>query len=285
MRTRLATLALTLPLGLAALTGCAGDDSSEEAAPAGSTSSASDDAGDAEEADDGDDPGAEEVDRTEGEEISAEDFTALMVAAFDKATTADVTMQMTAGGQEIESVGQADYSTSPPSMRMEMSGIGGMGEMTMIMVDNVIYMKVAQMSEKFIKLDLDDPANPMGDSFTGQLDPRAQAEVIEAGLVTATYVGEEDVDGDDLDRYTAVVDSQAMFEQMELDPAAAGALPEEITYDLWFDDEGRFAQMAVDMGATAGEVLIRFENWGTDVEIEAPKPSEVTDMGAVTGAS
>jgi len=207
-----------------------------------------------------------------------------MVDAFDKATTADVTMEMSAGGQEIEAVGEADYSTQPPSMRMEMSGMGGMGEMTMVMVDNVMYMKVAQMSDKFIKLDLDDPANPMGDSFTGQLDPRAQAEVIEAGLVSATYVGEEDVEGEDLDRYTAVVDAEAMFDQMELDPAAAGALPEEVTYDLWFDDEGRFAQMVVDMGATAGEVLIRFENWGTDVEIQAPPASQVTDMGAVTGA-
>ena len=281
MRTRLATIALTVPLGLAALTGCGGDDSADEAAPAGSGSSA----GAEEETDAEDDGDAEEVSVAAGEEISAEEFTDLMVSAFEKATTADITMEMTAGGQEIESVGQADYRTQPPSMRMEMSGMGGMGEMTMIMVDNVIYMRVAQMDDKFIKLDLDDPANPMGDSFTNQLDPRAQAEVIEAGLVSATYVGEEEVGGEDLDRYTAVVDSEAMFEQMELDPAAAGALPEEVTYDLWFDDEGRFAQMVVDMGATAGEVAMRFENWGTDVDIEAPPASEVTDMGAMTGVS
>jgi hypothetical protein len=281
MRTRLATLALTVPLGLAALTACGGDDSADEAAPAGSGSSA----GAEEETDAEDDGDADEVSVAAGEEISAEEFTDLMVSAFEKATTADITMEMTAGGQEIESVGQADYRTQPPSMRMEMSGMGGMGEMTMIMVDNVIYMRVAQMDDKFIKLDLDDPANPMGDTFTNQLDPRAQAEIIEAGLVSATYVGEEEVGGEDLDRYTAVVDSEAMFEQMELDPAAAGALPEEVTYDLWFDDEGRFAQMVVDMGATAGEVVMRFENWGTDVDIEAPPASQVTDMGAMTGAS
>lgn len=276
MRTRLASIALTVPLGLAALTGCGGDDAAEDAAPSGADTSTG-----AEGSDEGD---TDEVSVAVGEEISAEDFTDLMVDAFDKATTADVTMEMTAGGQEIEAVGEADYSTQPPSMRMEMSGMGGMGEMTMVMVDNVMYMRIAQMDDNFIKLDLDDPANPMGDSFTGQLDPRAQVEIIEAGLVSATYVGEEDVEGEDLDRYTALVDAEAMFDQMELDPAAAGALPEEVTYDLWFDDEGRFAQMVVDMGATAGEVLIRFENWGTDVEIEAPPASEVTDMGAVTGA-
>lgn len=280
MRTRLATIALTVPLGLAALTACGGDDAAEDAAPAGSGSSAG-----ADEEADAEDGDTEDVSVEAGEEISGEEFTDLMVSAFDKATTADITMEMTAGGQEIESVGQADYRTQPPSMRMEMSGMGGMGEMTMVMVDNVIYMRIAQMDDTFIKLDLDDPANPMGETFTNQLDPRAQAEIIEAGLVSATYVGEEEVGGEDLDRYTAVVDSEAMFEQMELDPAAAGALPEEITYDLWFDDEGRFAQMIVDMGATAGEVVMRFENWGTEVDIEAPPASQVTDMGAVTGAS
>lgn len=281
MRTRLATIALTVPLGLAALTGCGGDDAAEDAAPAGSGARA----GAEDETGAGEDGDTEEVSVAAGEEISAEDFTDLMVAAFDEATTADITMEMTAGGQEIEAVGQADYRTQPPSMRMEMSGMGGMGEMTMVMVDNVIYMRIAQMDDKFIKLDLDDPANPMGDTFTNQLDPRAQAEIIEAGLVSATYVGEESVEGEDLDRYTAVVDSAAMFEQMQLDPAAAGALPEEITYDLWFDDEGRFAQMVVDMGATAGEVVMRFENWGTEVDIEAPPAGQVTDMGAMTGAS
>lgn len=279
MRTRLATIALTVPLGLAALTACGGDDAAEDAAPAGSS------AGAEEEADAEAEGDADEVSVAEGEEISAEEFTDLMVSAFDEATTADITMEMTAGGQEIEAVGQADYRTQPPSTRMEMSGMGGMGEMTMVMVDNVIYMRIAQMDDKFIKLDLDDPANPMGDTFTNQLDPRAQAEIIEAGLVSATYVGEEEVGGEDLDRYTAVVDSEAMFEQMELDPAAAGALPEEVTYDLWFDDEGRFAQMVVDMGATAGEVVMRFENWGSDVDIEAPPASQVTDMGAMTGLS
>lgn len=278
MRSRLATLALTVPLGLAALTACGGEDAAEDAAPAGSGASAG-----AEEETAPEDGDTDEV--AAGEEISAEDLTELMVAAFDAATTADITMEMTAGGQEIEAVGQADYRTQPPSMRMEMSGMGGMGEMTMVMVDNVIYMRIAQMDDRFIKLDLDDPANPMGDAFTNQLDPRAQAEIIGAGLVSATYVGEEEVGGEDLDRYTAVVDSQAMFEQMEMDPAVAGALPEEITYDLWFDDEGRFAQMVVDMGATAGEVLMRFENWGTDVDIEAPPASQITDMGAMTGAS
>ncbi|CAM3681968.1 LppX_LprAFG lipoprotein [Nocardioides marinus] len=274
MRTRLAALALTLPLGLAALTACEDDSSAAGDAPASTGSTSGADAGGA---------GAEVPEVSEGEELSAEEFGALMVAAFEKATTADLVMSMTAGGQDIEVTGQADYSSDPVSMRMEMTGMGGTGDMEIIVVDNAMYMKLAVMSDKFLKLDLDDPDNPVGGSFTGQLDPRAQAEVIEQGLQTATYVGQEEVDGETLDHYTAVVDSQAMLDQLEGAGDVAGQLPETVTYELWLTEDGLYRQMEIDMGAVAGEMLMRFEDWGTDVDIEAPPASQVTDMGDMAG--
>ena len=274
MRTRLAAVALTLPLGLAALTACEDDSYAAGDAPASTGSTSGADAGGA---------GAEVPDVSEGEELSAEEFGALMVAAFEKATTADLVMSMTAGGQDIEVTGQADYSSDPVSMRMEMTGMGGTGDMEIIVVDNAMYMKLAVMSDKFLKLDLDDPDNPVGGSFTGQLDPRAQAEVIEQGLQTATYVGQAEVDGETLDHYTAVVDSQAMLEQLEGAGDVAGQLPETVTYELWLTEDGLYRQMEIDMGAVAGEMLMRFEDWGTDVDIEAPPASQVTDMGDMAG--
>jgi len=274
MRTRLAALALTLPLGLAALTACEDDTSASTDASVGSGTGDSGDAGDS---------GGELPDVAEGEEISAEELSALMISAFEKATTADLVMSMTAGGQDIDVTGQADYTSDPVSMRMEMSGMGGTGDMEIIVVDNAMYMKLAAMSDTFLKLDLDDPDNPVGGSFTGQLDPRAQAEVMEKGLQTATYVGQEEVEGETLDHYTAVVDSTAMLEQMEGAADVAGQLPETVTYELWLTDEGLFRLMEVDMGAVAGEVLMRFEDWGTDVDIEAPPASQVTDMSDMDG--
>ncbi len=237
MRTRLAALAVSLPLGLAALTACSGEEGSDataetSATPAGSETGAGADA---------------VVDAEEGEEIDAEALSALMISAFEKATTADLVMSMTAGGQDIDVTGQADYTSDPVSMRMEMSGMGGTGDMEIIVVDNAMYMKLAVMSDKFLKLDLDVPDNPVGGSFTGQLDPRAQAEVMEQGLQTATFLGEEEVEGETLDHYSA------------------------------------FRQMEIDMGAVAGEMLMRFEDWGTDVDIEAPPASEVTDMSDMAG--
>ena len=273
MRTRLAALARTLPLGLAALTACEDDSTAADDAPTSTGSDAGDSGG----------SDVEVPDASEGEELSAEEFGALMVAAFEKATTADLVMSMTAGGQDIEVTGQADYSSDPVSMRMEMTGMGGTGDMEIILVDNAMYMKLTAMSDMFLKLDLDDPDNPVGGSFTGQLDPRAQAEVIEEGLQTATYVGEEEVQGETLDHYTAVVDSQAMLEQLEGTADVAGQLPETVTYELWLTEDGLYRQMEIDMGAVAGEMLMRFEDCGTDVDIEAPPADQVTDMGDMAG--
>ena len=74
-----------------------------------------------------------------------------------------------------------------------------------------------------------------------------------------------------------------MLEQMEGAADVAGQLPETVTYELWLTDEGLFRQMEIDMGAVAGEMRMRFVDWGTDVDIEAPPASEVTDMSDMAG--
>ena len=274
MRSRLAALALTVPLGLASLTACGGGDDGE-ATGEGSGSAASqapttDAAG-----------GGTGVDA--GREVDAQELTDLVVGAFERATTARLEMQLTAGGQDIEATGEADYTTDPISMRLDLSGAGPAGDMTVVLVEDTMYIRLPARGEDFVRLDLDDPGNPLGGSFSTQLDPRAQARVIERGLVSATYVGQEEVRGETLDHYSALVDSAAMLEGTDVDAGAAGVLPDQVTYDLWFDAEGLYRQMSVDLGASAGEVLIRFDDWGTDVDIEAPPADQVDDLSSLAG--
>lgn len=264
MRTRLAAAALALPLGLAALGACSSDPGEGPDAGTGAEPDVRPDA-------------------QAGEEISAEQLVDVITAAAERATTARLSMQLTAGGQDVEATGEADYTTDPVSLRIDMSGLGAAGDLTMVVVDGAAYIRLLARSEDYVKVDLDDPANPLGGGFTGPLDPGAQAEVIAEGLQRATYVGEEDVDGETLDRYTAVVDSEAVLAGLDVGPAGAGALPEEITYDLWFDADGFYRRLAVDLGAAAGEVLVRFEDWGTDVDIEAPPADEVSELGSAAG--
>ena len=272
LRTRLAVLGVATSLGLAC-SACSRDDSADRA-PASDSSSAPDTTPSDGEAD---------LDTAAGEEIGAEQLVDLMQAAAERATTATLTVQLTAGGQDIEVTGEADYTTDPTSMRLDMSGLGSAGDLTMVLVDDVAYIRLLARSEDYVRVDLDDPANPLGGAFTGQLDPGAQAEVVAGGLRRATYVGEEVVRGESLEHYTAVVDPAAVLDQLDLGAAGAAALPEEITYDLWFDADGLYRQLGVDLGASAGEVLVRFEDWGTDVDIEAPPADRVSDLGSAAG--
>lgn len=256
MRSRLAVLALTVPLGLAGLAACSdpGAGADEGAAPAAEPGSAS--------------PSATAA--VDGEEVSAEELSDLMSAALEGATTARLDMRVTAGGQDIEATGEADYTSDPISVRLDLTGASPAGDMSVVLVEDTLFVRLPARGPDVVRLDLDDPANPLGGTFTSQLDPRAQARVVEQGLVGATYVGEEQVQGESLEHYAALVDSAVLLEEADLGPAAAGVLPDQVTYDLWFDADGLFRQVAVDLGEGAGEVLVRFEDWGRAVDIEAP---------------
>lgn len=278
MRSRLAALALTVPLGLASLTACGGGDDGEATGEGSGSAASQAPTTDAAGGGTGDEAGQDA-----GQEVDAQELTDLVVGAFERATTARLEMQLTAGGQDIEASGEADYTTDPISMRLDLSGAGPAGDMTVVLVEDTMYIRLPARGEDFVRLDLDDPGNPLGGSFSTQLDPRAQARVIERGLVSATYVGQEEVRGESLDHYSALVDSAAMLEGTDVDAGAAGVLPDQVTYDLWFDAEGLYRQMSVDLGASAGEVLIRFDDWGTDVDIEAPPADQVDDLSSLAG--
>jgi hypothetical protein len=53
---------------------------------------------------------------------------------------------------------------------------------------------------------------------------------------------------------------------------------------MWFDAQGYFRQMGIDLGDT-GAFTAKFSNWGEKVSIEAPPADEVTDAPALPGAS
>lgn len=280
-RPRARALALAVPtvllsgLGLAA---CGGDEDTAPTTSAGTSPEAGESAGTGD--------GTEgAVDAAEGEPVGTEELVAIMRTAYEEATTADLTMTTSAGGQDIEATGQVDLTREPVAMQLDMEGLTGVGDVSVVLVDGSMYLRLPQRDEAWVRLDLDDPSNPLGSGLTDQLDPRAQAEVLERGLQEASYLGAEDVDGDQLDHYRALVDSQALLEGMDVPGGAAGVLPETVVYDLWFDEEGRFRRMQVDLGEAAGAVEVRFDDWGTDVSIQAPPPGQVTDMGDLGGAT
>jgi hypothetical protein len=274
---RRALAAATTTVAVLALAGCGGDDSdgASKSSAADSSDASASATGDAS-GDSGEESGSGEAPAA-GTEISGAEFADLLEGALDKATTAHVTMAL--GGQGTAE-GDADYTTTPAELAvtMDMAALGGQVEVRM--VDGTIYLKSSALSgDQWIAFPLDDPNSPLG-NLGAQLDPAAQFETFAAAVSTATFDGPQDLDGESLDHYTATVDTQKLLEQLP-EAGQAGELPETMQQEWWFDDEGRIRQLTTGMGSL-GEVAVSLDDWGTEVDIEAPPSDEVTSLPGTT---
>lgn len=275
-RRTLAAAALT-PLLLTGFAAC-GDDSSDSSsgADAGSTAAGS----------------TVLAGLKQGEEVSPDEFVDTVSDGLEESTTAHLEMTMSMGDEVATTAeGDLDYTTDPPSLAMSMD-VPQAGDMEMVLVDNVMYLKADAMSgDKFWKLDLSDPDSPLGhmgfDKMLEQTDPIGALESMRSGIDTVTFEGTEDVDGRELDHYELTVDMESALKSYggELPSSATQALPDSVTYDLWLDDQDRFAQMRMETPIMKRTVTMEMtlDDWGQDVSIEAPPADEVTDMPDLGG--
>ena len=198
-------------------------------------------------------------------------------SAFEQASSSSIGM-VVESQVPLEATGVADFTVTPTEMSMSITSEAlGQGAIDLVLVDGVFYVRFPGTGGKFTATDLNDPNNPLGKSFTDQLDPRAQFDLFEKGVTAATFVGNEDLRGESMDRFSISVDPKVFLQS--LDPAARdqakGLLPDELVYDLWFDDAGDFRQMVVDLGQIGGSVTATFDNWGDPVTIEAPPADQI----------
>lgn len=278
MTTSLRTsLAATGAVLLLLLTGC-GAEPDTAASPAGATEPAETDGG-GESPDEGDGAGGQDVDPA--------DFADDMLAGLEAATTARVTMTVDAGGQQFSSDGQLDYTSNPPSMQMAMTMPAMSQEpLDIRLVDGVMYMNMGAMTQgKFMAIDFNDPANlpPGMEGFTDQLDPLSGLGDFEKSISQVTFVGEEDVDGEQLRHYTLTLDTSkaAGFQGL---PSGKG-VPAEVAYDYWVDGDFLPRRMATSMEAGKQSVSmdIRMSDWGKPVDIAAPPAKDVFDPSQAPG--
>ena len=272
---RRTAVAAVLPLALGGLAACGGQESAED------TSSAS-----AQLEEQADDQSGEEVgDLEAGDTVPDDEFVTLVTAAFEDATTARTTMTSETAGVTISAEGLVDYTATTPAMRMTMQSEElGDEPIEMILVDNVMYMQAPDLGGKYLSMDLDEPGNPLGPMMTDSMDPSKQAEMMRAGLESVTFVGEEDVDGESMERYSATLDPSAALEGMQgMEGVPKSMMPEQMQSDTWFDDDGRVRRMVIDMG-DLGSTDMRMDDWGTEVDIEAPPAGQVTTMDDMMGS-
>jgi hypothetical protein len=180
-------------------------------------------------------------------------------------------------GQAISARGAMDLTGEHPAMAMSMD-LSGMGTATeMRFVDGIMYVQSAP-GGLFVKVDLSDPSNPLGDvgSTMGDLDPRSMTSNLSPDLFThVTDVGSTTVHGQRLEHYRVTADTGASLKAIKGMSGSGARLPKQVTYDLWLDDEHRMARFVMVMKRYL-KVTAHYYDYGAPVRITAPPPSQVT---------
>lgn len=207
----------------------------------------------------------------------AEELMAAMKAAVGKNQSAHMVMEMGGGGQTMNAEGDVSYAGDSTSMQMTMqSPQMGQGVIEMRMVDGVMYMSMPPMTPvgKFLEIDLNDPNSPFGDlGSVTQGDPLEMFKAFEKGLREVEYLGAEDVDGEEMDHYVLTVDGKAAAAVQGM-PAGSG--PDEISYDLWLDEDDLMRRMQYSIAG--GGITMSMSDWGEPVTVKAPAKADIVQM-------
>jgi hypothetical protein len=266
---RRTALVLVVPVVLATLSACGGGASTTAADPADSSSSAGSPSSSAT-PDSGD----------TGHPVDPAAFVARLKTAARALTTARFTMTMELSGQSVEAKGALDMTGAHPAMEISMD-LTGMGTpIDMRLVDDFMYIQdPTNGSGKYLKMDLSDPDGPLGD-LGDALDSYNPDELISKlspdAFRKVTDLGSSTVRGRQLEHYRVVLNTGVASRMFSNLPSTA-SLPKTLTYDMWLDSQDRMARFTMLMKRVT-RVTATYTDYGADVHITAPDPSQVTSM-------
>ncbi|WP_299923055.1 hypothetical protein [uncultured Nocardioides sp.] len=270
-----AALVLTMGVGLAA---CSDDSGSGE-----STSSATDESSDAttDEAAGGEE--TEEPAEASLAELSADEFYPAVMEAMREAETFAFETTSGSAGQTQTMTGQARFGADGVEMQASSTGAQAM---EMILLGKAMYMKSPDLGtgDKWLKIDLSDPNSLFG-MIGKATDPEVMFKAMEAPK-KLELVGSEDVDGVEANRYRITLDPTQYLKAMEFPAAMADMLPDELVTEMWVDADDlprKFTQTMQIPAVGGGKPTTTttegtYSDFGTDVEIEEPPASQVTQQ-------
>ncbi|WP_019143684.1 LolA-like protein [Aeromicrobium massiliense] len=221
--------------------------------------------------------------------LTKDDFAERIADAQVEAGTSHMTMTVDAAGQKITGEGDVRVSDDPAKTAVSMTmDTGETGAMDLVLVDQVMYMRLGQLtSGKYVKIDLTDESNPIGKqygSLVDQLDPSAQVEQLDEAISGFEATGDPvQIDGVEAQPYEVTVDT-AKLQEAAGQSAGQGAagMPATIEYTMWIGPDDLIRRMTT---TSAGTVTVDYSKWGEDLDIAAPKASEITDQDPFSTAS
>lgn len=205
---------------------------------------------------------------------------------------------MTAAGQSFEGEGDLRLG-SAPAMQMVMQ-VPGMGEMTVLLVDDAFYLKLPtelQPGKTWLKADLtgDNELTKSLGATVRQMkqngDPSQVLKQLEAaGEITSTK--QEDLNGVSTTHYSVIIDveklaaSQADPEMKKMAEDAKAAGVTTIPIELWLDQENLPVRMTMDLAVSNPAtkktekvtMQVDYSDWGKPVDITPPPADQVAPL-------
>ena len=211
------------------------------------------------------------------------------IDATDKSDSVAVTMQGTAGGENISVQGVMDLG-DPVKAEMTTAGPDGT-QVTVRMIGTVVYVEIpaeeraSTGGKRWMKLDLAAAGEQAGMDFTKQFEDVDPTKQVKTLLATegVTVVGEETVNGVRTVHYTVTTPVATHLEQIDaelrsgVEQQLAKQGVKEIKIDLWVDEQYRPRRAGMDMGAM-GDMTVDYTDYGKPVNIETPPPAETADF-------
>jgi hypothetical protein len=222
----------------------------------------------------------------EGEEIDPSEFVAMMKSPGEAMLSSyTMTMTMKTGGEDVTLEGAVDVSGDSPALDMDMQ-IPGAGAIQMRMVDGRLFMAMPGVTPEGTFMEV--PPEQLGDAATAleEVDITSQMDTWEEAARKVVFVGEEDVDGTTMRRYTVTVDSSAALDASGMgdDAAATSALGEEFVYDVWLDDDNLMRKLVFEMDGVVTEMTA--DNWGEPQDVQLPADEDIVQgPGGTTDSS
>lgn len=223
----------------------------------------------------------------------------------------ELEMSMSAAGEDLSISGESDVDNVHQQIDMTMDmGILG-GEMQIVMDGGVIYMRspvFGDVGTEWVSMDPSkmDPAAAaqFGGFGMGTTDPSAYVGLF-AGVFDVEASGEQEVDGVSTTHYVGTIDLAKVIEgfsdvvgedvdaetrkqlEMAVDQFRSLGIEKKIPFEIWIDADGlpRRQRITMDFGdllpgaeEARMEMTVNFSDFGEPVDIEIPRPAEVTDV-------
>jgi hypothetical protein len=219
--------------------------------------------------------------------LTKDNFASTMSTASSRAGSVHISGVFRVQGQALtlradESMGGTSFKDAQATMTMTLPG---KGSVELRLVGGVLYIHGPQLGlsqqagKPWVKVDLTDPTNPLGQMFskiTDNMDPSKLADAFKS-ITKLSRVGPENIDGLQSTHYRVSVDTSRLGSLLGL-PAGgpSAALPKTLTYNVWVDADNRPVQLS--MINPHFTIQLQFSRWGEQVHVVAPPASQVSEI-------